>query len=170
MLRQRCATVEDIRVQANGSDVPVATESNPPWLRLHDTSDVDPTGRSLGYTVSYAVELREQTVSIPILLPVAVLRGSARGDPIAQLHVSASNDARVVLPRLAHQAGGQWSGRMAALPAAVRVSGIAPNADCSDLATGDSGRFKLIFWLLVATLVLWVPTYLRWANRQQQTA
>jgi hypothetical protein len=59
---------------------------------------------------------------------------------------------------------------MAALPAAVRVSGIAPNADCSDLAMGDSGRFKLIFWLLVATLVLWVPTYLRWANRQQQTA
>jgi hypothetical protein len=51
----------------------------------------------------------------------------------------------------------------------VRVRLATPNADCAaDASTpGDSGRFTLIFWSLIATLVLWVPTYLWWANRQR---
>jgi hypothetical protein len=57
-----------------------------------------------------------------------------------------------------------------ALPAALRVSGLnVPNAECSPGVRHASGRFKVIFWALVATLALWVPTYLWWANRQRQT-
>jgi hypothetical protein len=170
LLQQRCATIENIRVEADGSLLPLETEITAPWLRLHDTSAVDPARQALGYRVSYDVELRDATVSVPLLLPAATLRGSARGDPLALLTVTAPADVRVVLPRLARSEGGAWSSRMAAFPAAVRIAGVQPNADCSDLVEGSSGRFKLIFWLLVATLMLWVPTYMRWANRQQQGA
>lgn len=170
VLQQRCATIDSIRVESNGAAVPLARETTAPWLRLHDTSAVDPTRPSLGYRISYDVELRDRTVSVPLVVPLAVLRGSARGDPLAELDVTAPANVRVVVPRLAQTSGGVWSSRMAALPAAVRITGIQPNGDCGDLAQGSSGRFKLIFWLLVATLGLWVPTYMRWANRQQQGA
>jgi hypothetical protein len=76
----------------------------------------------------------------------------------------------MVAPRLARADSARWSARMAALPAAVRVGGLTPNAVCSETARFDSGRFKLIFWSLVATLALWVPTYLWWANRQPHNA
>jgi hypothetical protein len=168
LLDQRCATVENIRVESNGTPVSLAQEVTAPWLRLHDTTVFDPSRTSLGYRVSYDVRLRGVNVSVPILLPIAVLRGAARGDPLAQFTVTGPQQMRVILPRLAQSDSGTWSARMAALPSVVRIAGITPNADCSDVAEGSSGRFKLIFWLLVATLALWVPTYMRWANRQQQ--
>jgi hypothetical protein len=170
LLQQRCATVHNIRVESNGIEVPLARETTAPWVRVHDTSTVDPARTSLGYRISYDVDMREKTVSVPVLLPVAVLRGAARGDPLAELIVTAPENVSIIMPRLARGDGGVWSARMTALPAALRIQGIQPNDDCSDLVEGSSGRFILIFWLLVATLVLWVPTYMRWANRQQQGA
>lgn len=169
-LEQRCSIIDEIRIQSNGAAVPFARETTAPWLRLHDTSAVDPARTSLAYSVSYSVELREETVTIPVIMPLAVLRGSRRGDPVALLSVAPPAHVRVVLPRVVRQEDHTWSGRMAALPAGVRVAGIVPNASCVVAAAGSSGRFKLIFWLLVATFIVWVPAYMRWANRQQQGA
>jgi len=166
LLQQRCAVVGPISIRSRGEPVPLSLETTGPWLRLHDTSAVDPARDSLGYTISYDVALQAGAVSIPVLLPLAVLRGDRRGAPIAQVTVTLPEGGRVTLPRMAQSARGRWTATLAALPSAVRIRGATPNALCGDAAPAPSGRFKLIFWALVTTLALWVPAYLWWANRR----
>jgi hypothetical protein len=170
LLQQRCAVIGPVRVQANGTEVPYARDSTGPWLRLHDTSSVDSARAALGYALAYDVELRGREVSIPVLLPLAVLRGSRRGESIATVTVRLPPTASVIVPRMTPTDDGRWSATMAALPAAVRIRGVTPNAECEHGTDGESGKFKLIFWALVTTLVLWVPTYMWWANRQHDPA
>jgi hypothetical protein len=56
---------------------------------------------------------------------------------------------------------------MAALPSAVRLAGAGvPNEKCW-LEPGNGGGLARVFWALVATLALWVPLYMWWANRQR---
>ena len=169
-LEQPCAQVGAVRLDSEGRPVPYARVATGPWVRLHDTSAVDPLRTSLGYTLSYDVALHGDVVSIPVVVPVSALATAARrGDPVATVAIQLPQDARVVLPRMAQVgATGHWEARMIALPSAVRVRQAAPNEDClaEASAPGESGRFILIFWSLIATLVLWVPLYLWWANRQ----
>ena len=150
--------------------MPYARVATGPWVRLHDTSAVDPLRTSLGYTLIYDVALHGDVVSIPVVVPVTALATAVRrGDPVATVAVRLPQDARVILPRMAQVgATGHWEARMIALPSAVRVRLASPNEECTaDASTpGERGRFILIFWSLVATLVLWVPLYLWWANRQ----
>ena len=169
-LEQPCTRVGPVTIQSNGSDIPFAREMSGPWVRLHDTSVVDPGRSTLGYAVNYNVELLGRDVNIPVLVPVAVLAGRARGEPVAEVSVTLPPGARVSVPRMSPAGDGRWSARLVALPAAVRVENASPNADCRGVVAGDSGHFKLIFWALVATLALWVPTYLWWANRQHDAA
>ncbi len=173
-LERPCAHVGPIRLESNGQPVPYARVATGPWVRLHDTSAVDPARSSLGYTIVYDVDVQGRDVSIPILLPAAVLAtGSRRGEPIATVAIQLPAGARVTLPRMAPGGtNGRWSARMVALPSAVRVQLTTPNVECrrGTAATGESGRFTLIFWSLVATLALWVPLYLWWANRQREPA
>ncbi|MGH7712066.1 MAG: hypothetical protein ACREOG_12320 [Gemmatimonadaceae bacterium] len=169
-LEQRCARVGPVRLQSDAGEVPYARDTTGPWVRLHDTSSVDPARRSLGYLLSYEVELAGRDVSIPLVLPLAVLTGRRRGDAITDITVSLPQNARVTVPRMSPTGGGRWSARMAALPSAIGVRGIGPNADCGGESAGTSGNFRLIFWALVTTLALWVPTYLWWANRQRDQA
>ena len=169
-LEQPCTRVGPVSIRSNGSEVPYAREVSEPWVRLHDTSLVDPARSTLGYAVRYDVELLGQDVSIPLLVPVAVLAGRARGEPVANVSVTLPPGAHVSVPRMAPAGDGRWSTRLVALPAAVRIENVAPNVDCRGVVAGDSGQFKLIFWALIATLALWVPTYLWWANRQHDAA
>jgi hypothetical protein len=170
-LEQPCARVGAVRLESNGQAVPYARVATGPWVRLHDTTAVDPSRSSLGYTLTYDVALYGDEASIPIVLPVTALATAPRrGDPVASVAVQLPPGGRVILPRMERvETDGRWQARVIALPSAVRVRLATPNADCpADASTpGDSGRFTLIFWSLIATLVLWVPTYLWWANRQR---
>lgn len=172
-LEQPCAQVGTVRLESEGRAVPYARVATGPWVRLHDTSAVDLGRSSLGYTLTYDVALQGDVVSIPVVVPVSALaRGARRGDPVATVAVRLPQDGRVVLPRMARvDATGRWEARMIALPSAVRVRLAKPNGNCAaDAVPRDSGRFILIFWSWIATLVLWVPLYLWWANRQHDAA
>ena len=52
-LERSCATVGPVRLESFGRAVPYARVATGPWVRLHDTSAVDPSRDSLGYTVAY---------------------------------------------------------------------------------------------------------------------
>ena len=170
LLQNACARIGPIRMESNGAVVPFVLDSTGPWLRVHDTSTVAIGRDSLQYRVTYDVELSGPEASIPLLLPATILATRRRGEAIARLSVRLPPEGRVVLPRMAAEGAGVWSARMAALPATVRIRRDAPNVNCDVQVSGASGNFKLIFWALVTTLVLWVPTYLWWANREQHAA
>lgn len=179
-LAQPCAMVGPIRVESNGKAVPYAGEATGPWIRLHDTSAVDPERTSLGYIFTYEVKLAATDVSVPIVLPTNALVGARRGEPIATIQVALPPDASVILPRMtravlpslgsSYQTRNTWSARMAALPSAVRLAGAGPPNEKCWLEPKNSGGLARIFWALVATLALWVPLYLWWATRQRQSA
>lgn len=173
-LEQPCARVGAVRLQSNGQVVPYARVATGPWVRLHDTSAVDPGRSSLGYTLAYEVALLGDEVSIPLVLPVVALASAARrGEPVATVAVQLPPGARVILPRMNRvDADARWETRMIAVPSAVRVHLASPNGDCpaDTSAKGESGRFMLIFWSLITTLVIWVPLYLWWANRLRDPA
>jgi len=170
-LEQPCAVVGPIRLESNGKEVPYAAEATRPWMRLHDTSAVDPGRSSLGYSISYDVKLAATDVSVPIVLPTSALTGTRRGEPIATIHAMLQWNAKVLLPRMSFvKSTRSWTARMAALPSAVRLAGAGvPNEKCW-LEPKNSGGLAGIFWALVATLALWVPTYLWWANRRRDAA
>ena len=170
-LEQPCAVMGPIRVESNGKTVPYAGEATGPWIRLHDTSAVDPERTSLGYRLTYEVKLAATDVSVPIVVPTSALLGTRRGEAIATIHAMIPPSARPILPRMTFTPSTlSWSARMAALPSAVRLAGAGvPNEKCW-LEPKNSGGLARIFWALVATLALWVPTYLWWANRQRRAA
>ena len=170
-LEQPCAVVGPIRLESNGKQVPYAAEATRPWMRLHDTSAVDPERTSLGYQITYDVKLVATDVSVPIVVPTSALVGTRRGEAIASIHATMPPGARVILPRMTFTPSARrWSASMAALPSAVRLAGAGvPNEKCW-LEPKNSGGLARIFWALVATLALWVPLYLWWANRQRQAA
>jgi hypothetical protein len=170
-LEQPCAVVGPIHLESGGTPVPYAGEATGPWIRLHDTSAVDPERSSLGYRLTYDVKLAATDVSVPVVLPMSVLTGSRRGEPIATVTAILPPSARVILPRLTERGRDHiWSARMAALPSAVRLAGAGvPNEKCW-LEPKNSGGLARIFWALVATLALWVPLYMWWANRQRPAA
>lgn len=170
-LEQPCAVVGPVRLVSNGKQVPYAREATGPWMRLHDTSAVDPARTSLGYQITYEVKLAATDVSVPIVVPTSALVGTRRGEPIATVTAILPPSARVILPRLTERGRDHtWSARMAALPSAVRLADAGvPNDKCW-LEPKNSGGLARIFWALVATLALWVPLYMWWANRQRPAA
>ncbi len=170
-LEQPCAVVGPVRLESNGKAVPYAGEATGPWMRLHDTSAVDPERTSLRYQITYDVKLAATDVSVPILLPTSALVGTRRGEAIATIHATLPPRARVILPRMTFTPSTRsWSTRIAALPSVVRLAeaGV-PNEKCW-LEPKNSGGLSRIFWALVVTLALWVPLYMWWANRQRQAA
>lgn len=170
-LEQPCAVVGPIHLESNGKHVPYAGEATGPWMRLHDTSAVDPERTSLGYQLTYEVKLAATDVSIPIVVPTTPLVGTRRGEPVAAIHATLMWNARPIVPRMTfNESTRSWSARMAALPSAVRLAGAGvPNEKCW-LEPRDSGGLARVFWALVATLALWVPLYLWWATRQRSAA
>lgn len=177
-LEQPCAVMGPIRLESNGKRVSYAGEASGPWMRMHDTTAVDPERVSLGYDIMYDVKLAATNVSVPVVLPTSALIGTRRGEAIATIYVMLPPVARVILPRMTPTVmpsvgiggGNDWSARMVALPSAVRLAGAGvPNEKCW-LEPKNSGGLAGIFWALVATLALWVPLYLWWANRQRQAA
>ena len=170
-LAQPCAMVGPIRLESNGKAVSYAGEAAGPWIRLHDTSAVDPDRTSLGYQLTYEVKLAATDVSVPIVVPTSALVGTRRGEPIAAIQATLMWNARPIVPRMAfNESTRSWSAHMAALPSAVRLAGAgAPNEKCW-LEPKNSGGLAPIFWALVATLALWVPLYMWWANRQRPAA
>ncbi|MGH7693838.1 MAG: hypothetical protein ACRENH_02605 [Gemmatimonadaceae bacterium] len=170
-LEQPCAVMQPIRLESNGKQVPYAGEVTGPWVRLHDTSAADPERASLRYQITYDVKLAATDVSVPIVLPTSAVVGTRRGEAIAIIHAWLPPRGRVILPRMTFTPSTRsWSTRIAALPSAVRLAeaGV-PNEKCW-LEPKNSGGLAGIFWALVATLALWVPTYLWWANRRRDVA
>lgn len=170
-LEQPCAMVGPVRMESDGKPVSYAAERTGPWTRLHDTSAVDPARTSLGYRLSYEVRLAATDVSVPIIMPTMTLAGNRRGEPIATIHTVLPPSARVIYPRMSFTKSTlMWSAYMAAMPSAVRLAGAGvPNEKCW-LEPKNSGGLASIFWALVATLALWVPLYMWWANRQRPAA
>jgi len=170
-LEQPCAMVGPISVESNGKQVPYAGEATGPWIRLHDTSAVDPDRTSLAYELTYEVKLAATDVSVPIVVPTSALVRTRRGEPVAAIHATLMWNARPIIPRMTfNESTRSWSARMAALPSAVRLAGAGvPNEKCW-LEPKNSGGLARIFWALVATLALWVPLYMWWANRQRSAA
>ena len=173
-LEQPCTMVGPVQLESDGKAVPYAAERTGPWVRLHDTSTVDPSRTSLGYSLTYDVKLAAADVSVPIVLPTSVLTGARRGEAIATIHAMLPTAARVILPRMT-QSGedgiwSTWSARMAAMPSAVRLAGAGVHNEKCWLEPRNSGGLARIFWALVATLALWVPLYMWWANRQRPAA
>jgi hypothetical protein len=177
-LEQPCTIVGPVQLESDGEAVPYAAERTGPWVRLHDTSAVDPSRTSLGYRLSYEVRLAATDVSVPIVVPTSALVGTRRGEPIATIRATLPPDGRVILPRMTptvlpsvgNTGANGWSASMAALPSAVRLAGAGmPNEKCW-LEPKNSGGLTRIFWALVATLALWVPLYMWWANRQRPAA
>ena len=177
-LEQPCAVMGPIHLESNGKAIPYAGEATGPWIRMHDTNAVDPERASLGYQLRYEVKLAATDVSVPIVMPTSALVGTRRGELVATIRATLPPNGRVILPRMTDTVlpsigstgANGWSLRMAALPSAVRLAGAGvPNEKCW-LQPKDSGGLARIFWALVATLALWVPLYLWWANRQRPVA
>jgi len=170
-LEQPCTIVGPVQLESDGKAVPYTAERTGPWVRLHDTSAVDPGRTSLRYQFRYDVKLAATDVSVPIVVPTSALVGTRRGEPIATIHATLPPSARVIFPRMAFTTFTRsWSARMAALPSAARFAGPGmPNEKCW-LEPKNSGGLARIFWALVATLALWVPLYMWWANRQRPAA
>lgn len=177
-LERPCAAVGPISLESNGQAVPYARVATGPWVRLHDTSAVNPDRTSLGYRVSYGVQLTSEDVSIPLVVPTSALPTTRRGEPVAAIYVTLPPEARVILPRMGRAGtGNRWAAHIVALPSAVRVSGAAPGAECASTTASshggggrDGGGLARIFWALVVTLSLWVVLYLYWANRERRSA
>lgn len=169
-LEQPCTIVGPVQMQSAGRAVPYAREVTGPWIRLHDTSDVDPARESLAYRLTYEVRLAATDVSVPIVMPTTTLAGTRRGEPVASIYAILPWSARPIVPRMSFTASSRsWSTRLVALPSAVRLAGAgAPNEKCW-LEPKNSGGLAPIFWALVATLALWVPLYLWWATRQRHS-
>ncbi len=77
---------------------------------------------------------------------------------------------RVTFPRMDRSgAAGEWRADFVAVPSFVSLQRAGGDDSCADAATAhDDGGLSWRFWLLVAILVVWVPTYQWWARRQPE--
>jgi hypothetical protein len=175
-----CAIVGAVRMTLAGREIPLARGERPPWVVLHDSAGASRATAADTLEVSYAVRLTGREVGVPIVHPALPLRATAgsAGSAAGMVHLSVafadSAGARVLLPQLRAIGGGAWTGRFLAMPSVVRLDrGPRPSAgSCAEPAApaGDSGRFEFIFFCFLATIALWVPLYMWWVSRQQDSA
>lgn len=170
-LARPCATIGDV-VITNGRDTAsLAVGTNGPWRAVTDTSAVSRTAASPGgVELRYLVARDAGDLDIPLIVPTRPIRqdGDSRLGSVEVVvrHVDARGS--VSFPRLSRSDDArEWRGTFVAVPSFVRVRLTPDAAPCAHvLPTGDDGGLTWRFWLLVAILALWVPTYQWWARRQ----
>lgn len=171
VLARPCATIGSV-VITNGRDTaPLLVGSTGPWRTITDTSAVSrSTASRAGVYVRYVVTRDAGALDVPLIVPTRPIpmAGESRMGSVAV--VVRLPDARggVAFPRLSRTDDlRDWRGAFVAVPSFVRVR-LTPDARACELrmSTGDDGGLSWRFWLLVAILAIWVPTYQWWARRQ----
>lgn len=170
-LARPCATVGDV-VITNGRDTAsLAVGTNGPWRTITDTSIVSRSAASGdGIEVRYVVTRGAGALDIPLIVPTRPIptAGGSRTGRVAVVVRLPDARGSVAFPRLSRaDDAGEWRGTFVAVPSFVHVR-LTPDARaCAQgLPAGNDGGLTWRFWLLVAILVIWVPTYQWWARRQ----
>lgn len=172
LLSRPCAAIGDIALTSGSHAVLLRRVSNDPWQQLDDSTERNAARADA--TLSYGVSLAHGGRDIPLVVPTrAVARGSdGRAPGVAVTVVLPNADDRVTFPRMVRAgATGEWRGEFVAVPSFVSVEVGGANGACGDaLPPSSDGGLSWRFWLLVAILVVWVPTYQWWARRQPEGA
>lgn len=170
-LARPCATVGDV-VITNGRDTAsLVVTTNGPWRTLTDTSAISRAASSSeGVDVRYSVERDAGDIDVPLIVPTRPIpkEGESRLGNVAVVVRLADARGSVSFPRLSRTDDArEWRGTFVAVPSFVHVR-LTPNAQaCAEaIPAGDDGGLTWRFWLLVAILTIWVPTYQWWARRQ----
>jgi hypothetical protein len=166
-----CATVDGVTFSLGDAPVHIAPLARGPWRELHPDAATRATGGGAFLTVSYQVRLTGRWTSIPVVMPMAPLATGAGRTASAEiaLRLPQGPPAGPVLPRLTASGGGTWTGAFNAIPSVVVLDRGAPQPPCAEPAQpGDAGSFGVRFTIFLATLLLWIPLYFWWANRQDR--
>lgn len=170
LLARPCTAIGEVVLTSASPAAPLRRTANNPWQLFDDTSgSVGPNGDA---ALRYAVTLTNGGRDIPLIVPAQSLArgtdGRSPGVDISVLLPSAAD--RVTFPRLLRtDTPGEWRGRFVAVPSFVSVRFDGSAGACSDDSPLPSdGGLSWRFWLLVAILVVWVPTYQLWARRQPE--
>lgn len=172
LLARPCAAVGDVSVSSATRNVPLVRTSNDPWQLLEDTAGSPADRREA--TLRYGVTLSSGWRDIPLVVPARpVARGAdGRSPGVTVSVVLPGAEDRVTFPRLLRTGTpGEWRGDFVAVPSFVSVEVAGTRGACTDERRPSSdGGLSWRFWLLVAILVVWVPTYQWWARRQPEGA
>lgn len=171
LLARPCADVGPITIRnASRSGVLRAT-SNDPWQALDDSAGI--AGSMADVVLRYVVSRQPGGRDIPLVVPGHPIAHPAgvRGEPVTVRVTLSDSSDRVTFPRLERiSRPGEWRGEFIAVPSfvTVRLAGAGNRPCTSPPQASDDGGLSWRFWLLVAILVVWVPTYQWWARRQPE--
>lgn len=170
-LARPCAAIDDV-VITNGRDTaPLAVATKGPWRTLTDTSAISRNaGSTDGVELRYHVTRDAGAVDIPLVIATRPIPRDAesRLGNVAIVVRLPDGTGTVTFPRLSRTDDARvWRGAFVAVPSFVHVR-LTPDArGCAEaVPAGDDGGLTWRFWLLVAILTIWVPTYQWWARRQ----
>jgi hypothetical protein len=152
----------------------VTSREDLPWI-LHQITAHETAGTPVVIDLRYIVALGARRVSVPLIVPDAVVEVQGNRNGTVPITVRFANNSqpvapRVLMPRLHRWLSGSddWTARLAAIPAFVRVETGEPSlkSECADdgLTGTGSGSFLRTFALFVGTLALWVPLYFLWVR------
>lgn len=170
-LARPCATVGDVVITNGRKTASLVVGTNGPWRTITDTSAVSRTATSTdGVEVRYVVARDAGDIDIPLIVPARPIPmdGESRLGSVTVVVRLPDARGRVSFPRLTRPDDDrEWRGTFVAVPSFVHVR-LTPDARAcaKGLPAGDDGGLTWRFWLLVAILVIWVPTYQWWARRQ----
>lgn len=172
LLTRPCAAIGDISLTSATHSALLRRVSNDPWQLLDDSTERGAAHADA--TLTYTVSLSGGGRDIPIVVPApAVARGTDGRSPGVAVSVVLPNaEDRVTFPRmLTTGTSHEWRGQFVAVPSFVSVELSGRSGACGDaLPPSSDGGLSWRFWLLVAILVVWVPTYQWWARRQPEGA
>ncbi|MEP7381569.1 MAG: hypothetical protein ABI910_07775 [Gemmatimonadota bacterium] len=169
LLARPCAVIGAVAIAGDDRTAPLRVASNDPWQLLTDTANVGAGASTI--VIQYQVS-RPGGGNIPLVVPTHAIphRDGARTGSIRLTVRLPDPSARVTFPRVVSLPGtNEWQGQFVAIPSFVNVRLSSGDRPCDTAApTGRDGGLVWRFWLLVAILVLWVPTYQWWAGRTRE--
>lgn len=171
-LARPCVDVREAAIVTGGDVVPLVAEARGPWRMLRDTSQRDQgAARAQGFAIQFRMRVEGSAFALPLIVPTLPLpRGADGRNGAVRISVTLPDSlGAVTYPRFARDAEPRhFVGHFPALPSTVQIRLTNAAQPCGDrLAAGDDGGLTWRFWLLVAILATWVPTYQWWARRQQ---
>ena len=162
-LTRPCVLVENLRIERDGSRLPVDEGHNGPWITWRTPTALEADSTAL--IVRYDAWLGGSGI-LPLVYLAAPLtrRDSSRQDAITVAVRYAHDSGRVDFPRMTRQAPNEWSGHYIATPSMVNVRPPSFRCDLPKVA-GNDGGLVWRFYLLIGIMIAWVPIYLVWAQR-----
>lgn len=170
-LARPCTAMLEPAMVIGSELVPLAVEPRGPWRRLSEpTRTVAERGGAQRFSVRYRVKVDARAFDLPLIVPTYPLPKNADGrNGVVRVTVTLPDSLGVVsFPRFTRHADGRrYEGRFPALPSTLRIRLTREASPCDErVPAGDDGGLTWRFWLLVAILGVWVPTYQWWARRQ----